>query len=146
MTSSNDHAKEMVDDLVLANSSGNHFSHSIPNTWPIDAWLLLLNAHSDQWDTESLHCWIAHHAHAPEEVVRILASSPSRRVRTWIANKRNLPNDLFLALSHDDDETVRQAIARNKKTPTTIVELLKDDPIDTVRNIAISRLRTFGSQ
>lgn len=140
MTISQREAQALVDELMAKNKATDQFTESVPEDWPIEAWRLLLAAESKCWDIESLHCWIANHVYAPEEIVRALATSPHRRVRSWIASKRNLPKDLFSTMAKDEDETIRSSIARNKKAPLEVVESLKDDPAETVRRVVQYRL------
>jgi hypothetical protein len=128
-------AQALVDKLLEKNKVTDQFSEPVPDDWPIEAWRLLLNAESECWDIESLHCWIAHHVNAPEEIIRTLAKSPYRRVRSWVASKRNLPKDLFAVMAQDEDETIRSRIAQNKKTPLKVIESLKDDPEENVRRV-----------
>jgi hypothetical protein len=132
--------QSLVSELMSRNKIGDQFSHDVPPDWPIEAWRLLLGEKSDQWDTESLHFWLAHHVYAPDEIVRILAASPSRRVRWRIAQKRNLPLDLFEMLATDHDEGIRRSVAENKKAPRDVIEMLRADPSESVRRLAESRL------
>jgi hypothetical protein len=140
MTITPQQAQALVDELVMKNKIGDQFTHSVPEDWPIESWRLLLKAECECWDTENLHCWIASHVYAPEEIVRILAQSSEWRVRSRISEKRNLPKDLFLVMAKDEDEGVRQHVARNKKTPLEVVESLKNDPAETVRRLVKMRL------
>jgi hypothetical protein len=128
-------AQVLVERFMEQNIITNQFTEPVPEDWPIEAWRLLLKVKSEFWDTESLHCWIVHHVYTPEEIVRLLAISPNRRVRSWVASKRNLPKDLFVILSRDEDETVRSRIAQNKKAPREVMESLKDDPSESVRRV-----------
>lgn len=130
----------LVEELIEKNKLTDQFSEPVPEDWPIEAWRLLLNTESECWDTESLHCWIAHHVYAPEEIIRVLAKSPYRRVRSWVASKRNLPKDLFEVMAQDKDETIRSRIAQNKKAPLKVVESLKNDPAESVRRVVQYRL------
>jgi len=138
-------AQALVDELVEKNKATDQFSESVPDDWPIEACRLLLTAESELWDIESLHCWITNHVYAPEEIVRVLAKSPYRRVRSWTASKRNLPKDLFAVMAQDEDETIRCSIARNKKAPLAVVESLKDDPAETVRRAVQYRVSSSKS-
>jgi hypothetical protein len=137
---SSDRIHELVDELMASNSSGDQFGHSVPSDWPLEAWLLLLDSRSSQWDTESLHFWLAGHVNAPEQIVRILAGSPHMRVRWRIARKRKLPVDLFEVLAHDEDEGVRNSIAENKKTPREVLARMLADPSASVRRLVEARL------
>jgi hypothetical protein len=140
MTITPQQAQTLVDELVTKNKVGDQFTHNVPDDWPIEAWRLLLKAECECWDTENLHCWIAGHVYAPEEIVRTLAQSPVRRVRWRVAEKRNLPKDLFAVMAKDDSEGVRQCIACNKKAPLEVIESLKNDPAETVRRLVKNRL------
>ena len=134
----------LVHELMVANSMGGQFTHDVPDGWPIDAWRLLLETTSEQWDTESLHFWLAGQMLAPDEVVRILAASPLMRVRWRIATKRRLPVDLFAVLAADDDEGVRNAIAQNTKTPRSILLGMRADRAEEVRRLVERRVRKSG--
>jgi hypothetical protein len=142
MTTTQQQAQALVDELMERNKLGDQFTHSIPSDWPIEAWHLLLTVESELWDMESLHRWIAGFVYTPEEIVRILARSPNWHVRSNVASKRNLPKDLFALMAKDEDEAVRGSIAQNKKTPMEILQSLKDDPTETVRRIVQFRLKT----
>jgi len=134
-------AMELVNCLIDENSSSDSFNDAIPSNWPIEAWRILLDVRSEKWDLAHFHTWIAGHAYAPEEIVRMLAKNTERRVRMRVAEKRNLPTDLFLELAKDCDEGVRQSVARNKKTPKDIMRYLENDRSNAVRDLVKLQLK-----
>lgn len=72
-------ARKLVAELVARNSIGEQFTDDVPPDWPLEAWELLLDAKSNNFDTESLHFWLAGHVYMPYEIVRTLGKSPLYR-------------------------------------------------------------------
>jgi hypothetical protein len=69
----------------------------------------------------------------PPDLLRRLASAPSREVRAYVAASPSADSSILRSLLHDSEPAVRGYLATNPRTPHALLVELGNDPDENVR-------------